>query len=85
MENKTNGNNHTTATVVVPKMNTAQFTNNEPPEVVEAKALARRYRLPYIDLLPPDKESPISDQELAGIPVELRRRNQCVPLRREGR
>ncbi|MGI8788993.1 MAG: GspE/PulE family protein [Pyrinomonadaceae bacterium] len=61
------------------------FLDNEPPEVVQAKELAKRYRLPYIDLLPPDKESPISYQELAGIPVDLMLRNQFVPLRREGR
>ncbi|CAN5785048.1 GspE/PulE family protein [soil metagenome] len=58
---------------------------NEPPEVIEAKQLASRYRLPYIDLLPPDEESPIDYQELAKIPVELMLRNHFVPLRREGR
>ena len=47
------------------------FLDNEPPEVTQAKELAKRYRLPYIDLLPPDKDSPISYEELAGIPVEL--------------
>jgi type IV pilus assembly protein PilB len=41
--------------------------------------------LPYIDLLPPDKQSPISYEELAGIPVDLMLRNLFVPLRREGR
>ena len=61
------------------------FLENEPPEVTEAKSLAKRYRLPYIDLLPPDADSPISYEELAGIPVELMLRNQFVPLRREGR
>ena len=61
------------------------FLDNEPPEVTQAKELAKRYRLPYIDLLPPDKDSPISYEELAGIPVELMLRNQFVPLRREGR
>jgi type IV pilus assembly protein PilB len=58
---------------------------NEPPEVLEAKQMALRYRLPYIDLLPPDQESPISYEELAGVPVDLMLRNQFVPLRREGR
>jgi hypothetical protein len=67
MEQRTNGNNGTTAaTIAAPKINTTAFLDNEPPEVVEAKALARRYRLPYIDLLPPDKQSPISYEELAG-------------------
>ena len=56
-----------------------------PPEVTEAKELARRYRLPYIDLLPPDGESPIDYEELAKIPVDLMLRNQFVPLRRDGR
>ena len=82
MQNQTNGN---TATVEAPKMAMPDFLDNEPPEVTQAKELAKRYRLPYIDLLPPDKDSPISYEELAGIPVELMLRNQFVPLRREGR
>src|SRR6476660_1215894 len=57
---------------------------NEPPEVTEAKALAKRYRLPFIDLLPPEQPSPIDHDELAKIPVDLMLRNQFVPLRREG-
>ncbi len=87
MENNTNGNNHTaTATAAtLPPTVATKFLDNEPPEVVEAKALAKRYRLPYIDLLPPGKSSPISYEELAGIPVDLMLRNQFVPLKREGR
>ncbi len=86
MENQTNGNNQrATATVASPMINNANFVDKEPPEVVEARALARRYRLPYIDLLPPDQQSPISYEELAGIPVDLMLRNQFVPLKREGR
>ncbi|MCY7346984.1 MAG: GspE/PulE family protein [Pyrinomonadaceae bacterium] len=84
MNNQTNGNNQTAA-ATVPPVAAGNFVDKEPPEVIEAKALARRYRLPYIDLLPPDKSSPISYEELAGIPVELMLRNQFVPLRREGR
>jgi type IV pilus assembly protein PilB len=89
MSNQTNGNNGiattaTTTTVVVPTVSTS-FLENDPPEVREARALAQRYRLPYIDLLPPDKQSPISYEELAGIPVDLMLRNQFVPLKREGR
>jgi type IV pilus assembly protein PilB len=61
------------------------FIENEPPEVTAAKQIAKRYRLPYIDLLPPDKESPIDYKELAAIPVDLMLRNQFVPLKREGR
>ena len=72
-------------TVSSPKIELKDFLENEPPEVTEAKQIAQRYRLPYIDLLPPDKSSPIDYEELAGIPVELMLRNQFVPLRREGR
>ncbi|HYJ46103.1 MAG TPA: hypothetical protein VEV81_05765, partial [Pyrinomonadaceae bacterium] len=32
---------------------------DDPPEVREAKGLALRYRFPYVDLLPPDGDSPI--------------------------
>ena len=81
MNNQSNGNTYTTA----PAVNTANLLENEPPEVKEAKALARRYRLPYIDLLPPDQESPIDYEELAKIPVDLMLRNHFVPLKKEGR
>jgi type IV pilus assembly protein PilB len=67
------------------KIEVPQFLEHEPPEVIEAKQLARRYRMPYIDLLPPDQESPIDYEELAKIPVEMMLRNQFVPLKREGR
>ena len=67
------------------KIELSDFLENEPPEVVEAKALARRYRLPYIDLLPPDKSSPIDYDELAKIPVDMMLRGHFVPLRRENR
>ncbi len=68
-----------------PKIELSDFLENEPPEVIEAKALARRYRLPYIDLLPPDKSSPIDYEELAHIPVDMMLKNHFVPLKREGR
>ncbi|MBX3290754.1 MAG: type II/IV secretion system protein [Acidobacteria bacterium] len=68
-----------------PKIELSDFLENEPPEVVEAKQLARRYRLPYIDLLPPDQPSPIDYGELSKIPVEMMLRNHFVPLRRDGR
>jgi type IV pilus assembly protein PilB len=78
--------NETEATTVTsPRIELSHFLENEPPEVIEAKQLARRYRMPYIDLLPPDQESPIDYEELAKIPVEMMLRNQFVPLRREGR
>lgn len=83
METQTNKNGNGSG--APPTISTAEFFENEPPEVKEAKALALRYRLPYIDLLPPDKESPIDYEELAKIPVDLMLRNHFVPLRREGR
>ncbi|PYS99175.1 MAG: pilus assembly protein PilB [Acidobacteria bacterium] len=67
-----------------PRIELSDFLENEPPEVVEAKQLARRYRLPYIDLLPADAPSPIDYEELAKIPVEMMLRNHFVPLKREG-
>jgi type II secretory ATPase GspE/PulE/Tfp pilus assembly ATPase PilB-like protein len=59
--------------------------DNDPPEVREARALARRYRLPYVDLLPPEGDSPIDYALLNELPVDLMVRNQFVPLRREGK
>lgn len=81
-----NNPNETVVTnVSSPKIELSDFLENEPPEVIEAKALAKRYRLPYIDLLPPDKQSPIDYEELAKIPVDLMLKNHFVPLKREGR
>src|SRR5436190_12330791 len=60
-------------------------TDNEPPEVRAAKELARRYRLPYIDLLPHDRESPIDYQLFTEVPVDLMVRHQFVPLRRDAK
>ena len=59
--------------------------DGEPPEVREAKKLALRYRLPYVDLLPPEGDSPIDYSLLAELPVDLMLRYQFVPLRRDGR
>src|SRR5215471_15450897 len=56
---------------------------NDPPEMREAKELARRYRLPFVNLLPQDGESPIDYSLLAEVPVDLMVRHQFVPLRRE--
>ncbi len=56
-----------------------------PPEVRAAMSLARRYRLPYVDLLPPDGTSPIDFGVLSELPVELMLRHQFVPLRKEGK
>jgi type IV pilus assembly protein PilB len=59
--------------------------DHTPPEVRAALSLARRYRLPYVDLLPPVGESPIDYALLGDIPVDLMVRHQFVPLRREGK
>ena len=79
----------TNETVIVnnsaPKIELSDFLENEPPEVLEAKALAKRYRLQYIDLLPPDKQSPIDYEVLAQIPVDMMLKNHFVPLKKEGR
>ncbi|HEY0083611.1 MAG TPA: GspE/PulE family protein, partial [Pyrinomonadaceae bacterium] len=63
----------------------AAATLSLPPEVRAAQELAHRYRLPYIDLLPPEGDSPIDYALLGEIPVDLMLRHQFVPLRREGR
>ena len=86
MENQTNGNGNGNGHKVAPNVAATTVTvENEAPEVTEAKALARRYRLPFIDLLPPEGESPIDYEVLAQIPVDLMLRNHFVPLKREGR
>jgi type II secretory ATPase GspE/PulE/Tfp pilus assembly ATPase PilB-like protein len=77
--------NVTTVNTSSPKIELSDFLENEPPEVVEAKQLARRYRLPYIDLLPADQPSPIDYEELAKIPVDMMLKGHFVPLKREGR
>src|SRR6266545_4445910 len=55
------------------------------PEVCEARDLARRYRYPYIDLSPSHQASPIQDEILNELPIELMLRYQFVPLRRDGK
>jgi type IV pilus assembly protein PilB len=78
-----NATNETTlASISFP---TIDALENEPPEVKAAKQLARRYRLQYIDLLPPDQKPPIDYEALASIPVDLMLRNHFVPLKKEGR
>src|ERR1041385_788789 len=54
-----------------------------PPEMKAAQELARRYRLPFVDLLPPDRESPIDYELFAEVPVDLMVRHQFVPLKRD--
>jgi type IV pilus assembly protein PilB len=55
----------------------------EPPEIRQARELASRYRLPFVNLLPKDGESPIDYALLSELPVDLMVRHQFVPLRRE--
>ena len=59
------------------------FDDHTPPEMRAAKDLARRYRLPFVDLLPPDRESPIDYTLFTEVPVDLMVRHQCVPLKRD--
>ncbi|HEY0384385.1 MAG TPA: GspE/PulE family protein, partial [Pyrinomonadaceae bacterium] len=69
----------------MPAFSVPAVNGSEPPEVREALALARRYRLPYVDLLPPEGDSPIDYELLGELPVDLMVRHQFVPLRREGK
>src|ERR1700741_1192222 len=55
---------------------------HQPPEMKAAKELARRYRLPFVDLLPPDRESPIDYELFTEVPVDLMVRHEFVPLKR---
>ena len=48
-----------------PKIELSDFLENEPPEVIAAKQRAKRYRMPYIDLLPRDAPSPVDEEEVA--------------------
>ena len=59
--------------------------SDESPEVREARALGRRYRYPYVDLFPARGKSPVDDDLVNELPVELMIRYQFVPLRREGK
>ncbi|HMT09449.1 MAG TPA: GspE/PulE family protein [Pyrinomonadaceae bacterium] len=70
--------------VSAPTIDVSEFVDKEPPEVVSAKEKARRYRMPFIDLLPPEQASPVDIEELAKLPVDLMLRNQFVPLKRDG-
>jgi type IV pilus assembly protein PilB len=73
--NGANGNSAAASTV---------SPENEPPEVKQAKSLALRYRLPYIDLIPAGGKPQVDPVLLGQIPVDLMLRNQFVPLKREG-
>lgn len=58
-----------------------QTESHDPPEVRDAKRMAMRFRLPYIDVLPPKGESPIDFELLAQTPVDLMLRHEFVPLK----
>jgi type IV pilus assembly protein PilB len=62
-----------------------QELDHQPPEVRAAKDLARRYRLPFIELLPTDQDSPVDYGLFNEIPVDLMVRHQFLPLKRDGR
>ncbi|HEX4899726.1 MAG TPA: hypothetical protein VFV61_04290, partial [Pyrinomonadaceae bacterium] len=59
--------------------------DHEPPEVRAAKELAARYRLPFVELLPRDEESPVDYEQFNQIPVDLMVRYQFLPLKRDGK
>lgn len=80
----TENSNDTINAATLPVTFAGNALDNEPPEVTDAKRLAARYRMSYVELLPPDGDSPVDAEELARIPVDLMLRNQFVPLRREG-
>src|SRR6266550_2874481 len=78
--------NETTATVPpVVENGNKPAAEPQPPEMKAAKELARRYRLPFVDLLPPDRKSPIDYGLFAEVPVDLMVRHQFVPLKRDGK
>ncbi len=56
-----------------------------PPEMRAAKELARRYRLPFVDLLPSDQDSPVDYALFNEIPVDVMVRHQFLPLKRDDR
>src|SRR5687768_3789489 len=85
MEQRSENENPVIKPVVSPVENVDQNGDHEPPEMKAAKELARRYRLPFVDLLPPDRESPIDYQLFAEVPVDLMVRHQFVPLKRDGK
>ncbi len=60
-------------------------SDHQPPEVRAARELARRYRLPFVELLPTDRDSPVDYSLFHEIPVDLMVRHQFLPLRRDGR
>ncbi len=60
-------------------------SDHQPPEVRAAKELARRYRLPFVELLPTEGESPVDYTLFNEIPVDLMVRHQFLPLKKDAR
>src|SRR5688500_19550263 len=83
MEQTSDNENPVIGPVVSPIENVDQNGDHEPPEMKAAKELARRYRMPFVDLIPPDRESPIDYQLFTEVPVDLMVRHQFVPLERD--
>lgn len=81
------------ATVLTPKAPAAAVldgeqpaeTDNLPPEVRAAKEIARRYRLPFVELLPTAQDSPVDYTLFNEIPVDLMVRHQFLPLKRDAK
>jgi type IV pilus assembly protein PilB len=64
-------------------LNNTIISDDDPPQVREAKKMARKYRYPYIDLLSPASSSSIQAGLLNEVPIDLMVRFQFVPLRRD--
>ncbi len=78
---------NTIVTAPIPAAENGSQSGDEhlPPEMKAAKDLARRYRLPFVDLLPRDRESPIDYDLFTEVPVDLMVRHQFVPLKRDAK
>jgi type IV pilus assembly protein PilB len=71
------------AAAIPPVSSNGNEEDHVPPEMKAARELALRYRLPFVDLLPPDRESPIDYTLFTEVPVDLMVRHQFVPLKRD--
>ena len=72
-------------TTAVIGVGTLGADEHQPPEVRAAKELARRYRLPFVELLPGEGESPVDYTLFNEIPVDLMVRHQFLPLKKDAR
>jgi type IV pilus assembly protein PilB len=73
------------ASTAVLGVGTLGVDEHQPPEVRAAKELARRYRLPFVELLPTEGESPVDYTLFNEIPVDMMVRHQFLPLKRDAR